>query len=286
MEVNLHRTRALLGEKVIRLRHLEQSLLRIYEKEKPNLQEQEPKDDATTLSDLSSHSSSGFSSTDFASGADLQGKRKEYFQQESNECIQNLEILNAEIREILDILGQKQQAQAQAQVAQVQAAQAQAQAVQALSMGHMPHLISPNELGWSHMLSQQQQVQAQAQVAPPLHAPQSIPTLADRLETYRQLAAGRMHSSMGGAILAANTIVSQSPRAVNYTTSLVERTRDLRNWLRQAKTEHELLTGMGGLGMHTPSGSGSGSLAPPPTAVATPAAAVATSTGGATGGNL
>lgn len=112
MEVNLHRTRALLGEKVIRLRHLEQSLLRIYEKEKPtmDLLGIEQKDDAT-LSDLSSHSSSGFSSTDFASGADTHNlhKRKESYHQESTECIQNLEILNAEIREILDILGNSQQ---------------------------------------------------------------------------------------------------------------------------------------------------------------------------------
>lgn len=303
MEVNLHRTRALLGEKVIRLRHLEQSLLRIYEKEKPNL-EQEPKDDATTLSDLSSHSSSGFSSTDFASGAgELHGKRKEYFQQESNECIQNLEILNAEIREILDILGQKHQQQAQAaqQAQAVQAVQHHQSTLAALPLshmplGHMPHMMSANDLGWSHMLSQQQQQQQQAQQQAhqqvqqaaaavsspsPLHAPQSIPTLADRLETYRQLAAGRMHSSMGGAILAANTIVSQSPRAVNYTTSLVERTRDLRNWLRQAKTEHELLTGMGGgLAMHTASGSSIGSIAAAPGAAAG-AAAVATNATGA-----
>ncbi|EDV92180.1 GH24184 [Drosophila grimshawi] len=258
MEVNLHRTRALLGEKVIRLRHLEQSLLRIYEKEKPSL-ELDAKDDATTLSDLSSHSSSGFSSTDFASGADLH-KRKEYFQQESNECIQNLEILNAEIREILDILGQKQHLQQQQQQQQ-QSQQLQqlhplphphpAAAALAMPMPMAMPMISPNELSWSHMLSQQSSPALQTSSSghsmsgSAVHAPQSIPTLADRLETYRQLAAGRMHSSMGGAILAANTIVSQSPRAVNYTTSLVERTRDLRNWLRQAKTEHELLTGMG-----------------------------------------
>lgn len=112
MEVNLHRTRALLGEKVIRLRHLEQSLSRIYEKEKPtmDLLGIETKEDAT-LSDLSSHSSSGFSSTDFASGADTQNinRRKDIYHQESTECIQNLEILNAEIREILDILGKNQQ---------------------------------------------------------------------------------------------------------------------------------------------------------------------------------
>lgn len=112
-------------------------------------------------------------------------------------------------------------------------------------------MISPSELNWSHMLSTginsastpQANLQNVGATATLMHAPQSIPTLADRLETYRQLATGRMQNSMGGAILAANTIVSQSPRAVNYTTSLVERTRDLRNWLRQAKTEHELLTG-------------------------------------------
>ncbi|XP_028898077.1 uncharacterized protein LOC105215185 [Zeugodacus cucurbitae] len=235
MEVNLHRTRALLGEKVIRLRHLEQSLLRIYEKEKPtmDLLGIEQKDDAT-LSDLSSHSSSGFSSTDFASGADTHNlhKRKENYHQESTECIQNLEILNAEIREILDILGKSQQ------------------------HGGIP-MISPSELNWSHMLSAgissaptpTANLQNAGTTATLMHAPQSIPTLADRLETYRQLASGRMQNSMGGAILAANTIVSQSPRAVNYTTSLVERTRDLRNWLRQAKTEHELLTGGGNIGI-------------------------------------
>lgn len=43
--------------------------------------------------------------------------------------------------------------------------------------------------------------------------------------------------------IAANTMVSQSPLAQKYKTSLVERTQDLRNWLRQAKTEHEMLSG-------------------------------------------
>lgn len=75
-----------------------------------------------------------------------------------------------------------------------------------------------------------------------------IPTLADRLETYRQIAAGRVSNTTANAGLilnssAANTVVSQPPQAAHYTTSLVERTRDLRNWLRQAKNEHELLSG-------------------------------------------
>ncbi|XP_016973082.1 uncharacterized protein LOC108040234 [Drosophila rhopaloa] len=245
MEVNLHRTRSLLGEKIIRLRHLEQSLLRIYEKEKSIL-DLGAMDDAATLSDLSSHSSSGFSSTELASAADFH-KKKEYYQQESNECIENLEILNAEIREILDIFGQKQHEQ---------------------SATAIP-ILSPRDLGWSHVLKHQHSAGGQLQTSSStpthfsladdiegvgvggsgsggaVHMPHSIPTLADRLETYRQLAAGRMQSSMGAAILTANTIVSQSPRAVNYTTCLVERTRDLRNWLRQAKNEHDFLVGMG-----------------------------------------
>lgn len=115
MEVNLHRTRALLGEKVIRLRHLEQSLQRVYEKEKPieftsddNRHIVVNKDDAT-ISDLSSHSSSGFSSTDFASDTNHTNvnRHKEMYQ-ESSEIIQSLENLNAEIREIWEILSKQQ----------------------------------------------------------------------------------------------------------------------------------------------------------------------------------
>lgn len=109
MEVSLHRTRSLLGEKVIRLRHLEQSLQRISVPSK--------QDDAT-LSDLSSHSaSSGISSTEFATATDnvLLGNgrtvqfREEHLQ-ESSEIIQSLENLNSEIREIWDVLNQQQNA--------------------------------------------------------------------------------------------------------------------------------------------------------------------------------
>lgn len=99
-----------------------------------------------------------------------------------------------------------------------------------------------------------------------LHTPvQSIPTLADRLETYRQLTATRVSTSTGAIAVntgvnsgsqsiiaglmstaaAANTIVSQSPLGI-YTTSLVEHTQELRNWLKQAKTEHEMLSGVTG----------------------------------------
>lgn len=79
MEVSVYRTRALLGEKIIRLRHLEQSLKRISQPLKKDSftvkgkdflgrlgVRNQSKDDEKTLSDLSSYSgSSGFSSTDF-----------------------------------------------------------------------------------------------------------------------------------------------------------------------------------------------------------------------------
>ena len=107
MEVSLHRTRSLLGEKVIRLRHLEQSLQRA-----SISSDQSKTDDTATLSDLSSHSaSSGISSTEFAT-ADNVGTRTvlrgEHFR-ESSEIIQSLENLNLEIREIWEVLHKQQQ---------------------------------------------------------------------------------------------------------------------------------------------------------------------------------
>lgn len=99
MEVSLHRTRSLLGEKIIRLRHLEQSLQRISVPSKV--------EDAT-LSDLSSHSaSSGISSTEFATATDNVNGKEDF--QESTEIIQSLENLNSEIREIWDVLSKQQQ---------------------------------------------------------------------------------------------------------------------------------------------------------------------------------
>uniref|UniRef100_A0A336MV13 CSON008022 protein n=1 Tax=Culicoides sonorensis TaxID=179676 RepID=A0A336MV13_CULSO len=175
MEVSLHRTRALLGEKVIRLRHLEHSLQRVYEKEKPlDLQNEENKlnrkEDAT-LSDVSSHSSSGFSSTDMHTDT-IQGQRKDLFQ-ESSEIMQSLENLNAEI---------------------------------------------------------------------PGSPTTTVPSLQDRLETYRHITGRNTNPFLTSATSVANTIVSQAPLAAHYTSSLVERTRDLRNWLKQAKTENEILS--------------------------------------------
>lgn len=110
------------------------------------------------------------------------------------------------------------------------------------------------DLNWSPIVGPAQQHQQQHQQQQYSNI-SSIPTLADRLETYRQMtnagtggaAAVTTVSTSGGTSLfrqisASNTIVSQSPLG-NYTTSLVERTHDLRNWLKQAKAEHELLNG-------------------------------------------
>lgn len=104
-----------------------------------------------------------------------------------------------------------------------------------------PPSMTYSEVNWPQMMSSPSSLPQ-----PIVHQVQPIPTLADRLETYRQLAANRNSTTttVGGIMstLAANMIVSQSPLASGYTTSLVERTQDLRNWLRLAKNEHELLS--------------------------------------------
>lgn len=117
MEVSLHRTRSLLGEKIIRLRQLEHSLTQ--------LSANRNKVTDATLSDLSSHSgSSGFSSNDnpnelkigklwtknifnifyvnnlFITGLATKGVKCT----ESNEIIRSLETLNSEIRSLWDLL--------------------------------------------------------------------------------------------------------------------------------------------------------------------------------------
>ncbi|XP_060530502.1 uncharacterized protein LOC132704499 isoform X2 [Cylas formicarius] len=189
MEVNLHRTRSLLGEKVIRLRHLEQSLHRA--------NSQNEQQDEATLSDLSSHSaSSGISSTEFGEGVNNCSRallRGDF--QESSEIIQSLENLNFEIREIWDVLRTQQQ---QSNIAQA-----------------MPSFIYP-DLGWP--------VLAGTASVPP--APPSIPTLADRLHNYRQ------HVALANA---QSTVVTHASQGA--TTTLVERTRNLRHWLRQTGME-------------------------------------------------
>uniref|UniRef100_A0ABD2X750 WW domain-containing protein n=1 Tax=Trichogramma kaykai TaxID=54128 RepID=A0ABD2X750_9HYME len=105
MEISLHRTRSLLGEKVIHLRHLEQSLERVANTKRNEndmqqiaLQQQQPtKNDEITLSDMSS-ASSGFSSNELGSDTFI----------ESTEIIASLENLNSEIREIWGVLNKRQ----------------------------------------------------------------------------------------------------------------------------------------------------------------------------------
>lgn len=192
MEVNLHRTRALLGEKVIRLRHLEQSLQRYMEQ----------KNDAATLSDLSSHSSSGFSSTDFVLSGDAANSNKNRNRmapitvESTTDILKNLETLNSEIREIWEILKQT-----------------------TTTSGSANYYSS--ELDWSFNANTP-------------HLPLTPnPLLQEHNALLR-------NSGTGGGGLNRNftSLVSQSPMAGQYTSTLVERTRDLRNWLRQAKQEH------------------------------------------------
>ncbi|XP_018322411.1 trichohyalin isoform X2 [Agrilus planipennis] len=197
MEVSLHRTRSLLGEKVIRLRHLEQSLHRA---SVPSSNNQQKLDDAT-LSDLSSHSaSSGISSTEFVAGESPSQAKNSQFK-ESSEIIQSLENLNSEIREIWEVLNKQQHISSIATV-----------------MTPLP-LVYP-DLGWPILSG----------TAGPV--PPSIPTLADRLQNYRQ------HIALANA---QSTMVTHDTQGA--TTTLVEKTRNLRQWLRQNSLDPSLEAG-------------------------------------------
>lgn len=186
MEVNLHRTRALLGEKVIRLRHLEQSLQRLFAKESKKFNVDNKTD--ATMSDLSSHSSSGFSSTDFMLSDANHNNRKAVgplgASESTTDILKNLEILNSEIREIWELLSKQTTA----------------------SSG----VYYSSELDWSFNANS--------------------PNLP--------LTPNPLVSASPGLNRNFTSLVSQSPIAGQYTSTLVERTRDLRNWLRQAKQEH------------------------------------------------
>lgn len=181
MEVNLHRTRALLGEKVIRLRHLEQSLQRLFAKESKKCNVDNKTD--ATMSDLSSHSSSGFSSTDFMLSDN--NHRKAGASESTTDILKNLEILNSEIREIWELLSKQT----------------------TVSSG----VYYSSELDWSFNANSP-----------------NLPLTPNPLLTAASVGLNRNFTSL----------VSQSPVAGQYTLTLVERTRDLRNWLRQAKQEH------------------------------------------------
>lgn len=102
MEVTLHRTRALLGEKIIRLRHLEQSLQRLRMDDKSLIShlicdEKSNNRDEATISDLSSHFSSG--SKIFGNDTKRNNAKRKEKLQESSEINRILQHLNVEIRD-------------------------------------------------------------------------------------------------------------------------------------------------------------------------------------------
>ncbi|XP_076682607.1 centrosomal protein 164 isoform X4 [Andrena cerasifolii] len=104
MEVRLHRTKSLLGEKVIYLRHLEQTLERVVSAKRTVNDATLTRNDEMTLSDMGS-ASSGFSSTDL--GTDTFIDKPDHYQ-ESTEITASLENLNSEIREIWGVLNKWQ----------------------------------------------------------------------------------------------------------------------------------------------------------------------------------
>lgn len=171
MEVKFHRTRALLGEKIIRLRYMEQSLQDLYDKDREKHNNTGFKND-TTLSDISSHSSSGFSSTDYSNQITV--PRGHGFSHESTaDILKNLETLNADIREIWELLSKQ---------------------------NNDTDNYYSGDLDWSFNVR--------------------TPSLPLTQVTSK----GSNRNLM--------SLVSES--------TLAERTRDLRNWLRQAKEEHFL----------------------------------------------
>ncbi|KAL9704229.1 hypothetical protein quinque_007747 [Culex quinquefasciatus] len=185
MEVSLHRTRALLGEKVIRLRHLERSLQKLSEKERPPLPEAieismpKPKE---TLSDLSSYSSSGFSSTDVPTEHGT-GRGHAFRANDSIETYKYLEHLHNEIQDIWNILNPSHQGS---------------------GYEELDYLNNPSQHFCDIVMSSPK---------PP--------------------------GGLGSSGLATHPIPVQTQQ--RYTVNLLEKTRDLKNWLRQAKSEHELL---------------------------------------------
>ncbi|XP_059482656.1 centrosomal protein of 164 kDa [Neocloeon triangulifer] len=143
MEVSLHRTRSLLGEKIIRLRQLEHSLQQLSSTANRN------KSTDATLSDLSSHSgSSGFSSNDHANDTKTGHNPKCPKHSESSEIIRSLETLNSDIRSLWDLL--------------------QRHNVEKIPTGPPPLLVPGSESPWpalANLAEQLQQIRLQQQVA-------------------------------------------------------------------------------------------------------------------------
>ncbi|KAI4488158.1 hypothetical protein M0804_005006 [Polistes exclamans] len=215
MEVSLHRTRSLLGEKVIHLRHLEQSLERVANAKKNENDATSTKNDELTLSDMSS-ASSGFSSTDI--GTDTFIDKPDHYQ-ESTEIIANLENLNSEIREIWNVLNKRQD-----------------------SNNIPPPTLMYSYLRWlrlhpltastSNMQDTFGTPNIQSNILSQLTAAQPPPT------TTTQNIIAQYGPNSGFTTSVGNTVEKSS-------SNLADRTRNLRDWLRQARVETTDMIGPG-----------------------------------------
>ncbi|XP_053972469.1 centrosomal protein of 164 kDa [Hylaeus volcanicus] len=206
MEVSLHRTRSLLGEKVIHLRHLEQTLERVASAKRNENDATCTKNDEMTLSDLSS-ASSGFSSTDL--GTDTFIDKPDHYQ-ESTEIIASLENLNSEIREIWGVLNKRQD-----------------------NNVPPPPTLMYSYLRWlrlHHLSAQPHNVQGTF----------GTPNIQSNI--LSQLTAAQPPTTTTQNIIAQygpNSGFTTSVGTVEKTSSnLMERTWNLRDWLRQARVEN------------------------------------------------
>ncbi|XP_066603229.1 centrosomal protein of 164 kDa [Prorops nasuta] len=206
MEISLHRTRSLLGEKVIHLRHLEQSLDRVASAKKCDHDPGTMKSDEMTLSDMSS-ASSGFSSTDL--GMETFADEPDHYQ-ESNEIIASLENLNTVIREIWGVLNQHQED----------------------SFTPSPSL-KYSYLRWLRY----QQLSSQPNT---IQASFGTPNIQSNI--LSQITNTQPPTTTTQNIIAQygpNSGFTTSVGTVDRTSSnLMERTRNLRDWLRQARVEN------------------------------------------------
>ncbi|XP_015109500.1 restin homolog isoform X2 [Diachasma alloeum] len=203
MEVGLHRTRSLLGEKIIHLRHSEQSLERVVNAKRNENQNAPLKNDELTLSDMSS-ASSGFSSTDLGTDTFID-KPDQY--QESTEIIASLENLNSEIREIWGVLNKRQ--------------------------GNNippPPTLSYSDLGcFSHQHIISSANNAQSFGTPNIHS-NILSQLTAALPSTTTQNIITQYGPNSGFTTSVGT-VERGP------SNLMERTRNMRDWLRQARME-------------------------------------------------
>ncbi|XP_074112640.1 centrosomal protein 164 isoform X3 [Cotesia typhae] len=195
MEVSLHRTKSLLGEKVIHLKHLEQSLERVANAKKNENDISPIKSDELTLSDISS-ASSGFSSTDL--------DKPDYYQ-ESTEIIASLENLNSEIREIWNVLNKRR----------------------GNNVPPPPNLVG-SDTRWfpfQHLTTQSNNIQG-------FGTPNIQSNILSQLTAHPPTTTQNIIAQYGP-----NSGFTTSVGTVDRGSNLIERTRNMRDWLRQARVE-------------------------------------------------